>query len=117
MSDDAVASAKRSAGFAAVKDHIVLPSMSGSAPASNDESSRKPLVVGIGSGSTVIPAVEALKEMMVNAPGGFAKNRLDVVCVPTSWQAKDLIVEAGFQLVGVGLDVDFGKFSPGMDGS
>ncbi|KAI9008566.1 ribose-5-phosphate isomerase [Hyaloraphidium curvatum] len=90
-----VASAKRSAGFAAVQDHVVLPSASG-APAADGE--RRPLVVGIGSGSTVIPVVEALKQMMSDAPGGFKKNRLDVVCVPTSWQAKDLIVEAGFQL-------------------
>lgn len=76
----AVAAAKRTAARAAVADHVRLPSQG-------------KLIVGIGSGSTVVPAVEALKEL-VDAQQAHER----VVCVPTSWQARELIVAAGLQL-------------------
>ncbi len=47
--------------------------------------------MGIGSGSTVVYAVERLAERVRN-------EQLDVVCVPSSFQAKQLIVEHGLRL-------------------
>ena len=56
--------AKRDAAFAAV-DKYVKPGM----------------VVGIGSGSTIVYAVQRIKEI---APKG------DVICVPTSFQSRQV---------------------------
>mmetsp|Transcript_20163 Transcript_20163/g.29983 ORF Transcript_20163/g.29983 Transcript_20163/m.29983 type:complete len:253 (-) Transcript_20163:35-793(-) len=50
------------------------------------------LTVGIGSGSTVPYAVDMLKEM-TNQDASF-----QVYCIPTSFQAKQLILEAGLTL-------------------
>lgn len=44
------------------------------------------MVVGIGSGSTVVFAVERLADRI-------KKENLEVICVPTSFQAKQLIVQ------------------------
>ncbi|KAJ3342569.1 hypothetical protein HDU93_001957 [Gonapodya sp. JEL0774] len=85
--------AKRASGFAAVRHHIHLPQ-----PGASDNPDFKPLVLGIGSGSTVVPVVEALKRKIAGAPGGWKANVRSVVCIPTSWQAKDLIVDAGLPL-------------------
>ncbi|KAB0798837.1 hypothetical protein PPYR_06717 [Photinus pyralis] len=48
-------------------------------------------VLGIGSGSTIVYAVERLAERV-------AKENLEVVCIPTSFQAKQLIVKHGLKL-------------------
>lgn len=48
-------------------------------------------VIGIGSGSTIVYAVNRLAERVK------AEN-LDVVCIPTSFQAKQLIVNNGLKL-------------------
>lgn len=48
-------------------------------------------VIGIGSGSTIVYAVNRLAERVK------AEN-LDVVCIPTSFQAKQLIVNSGLKL-------------------
>lgn len=48
-------------------------------------------VVGIGSGSTVVYAVERLAER-VN------QENLKIICIPTSFQAKQLIVEHNLNL-------------------
>jgi ribose 5-phosphate isomerase A len=49
------------------------------------------LIVGIGSGSTIVFAVNRLAERVKT-------EHLDVVCVPTSFQAKQLIVNNGLKL-------------------
>lgn len=49
------------------------------------------LVIGIGSGSTIVYAVNRLAERVK------AEN-LDVVCIPTSFQAKQLILNNGLKL-------------------
>ncbi|KXS15170.1 hypothetical protein M427DRAFT_32623 [Gonapodya prolifera JEL478] len=90
---DPMALAKRASGIAAVRQSIQLP------PAGAWESADfKPLVLGIGSGSTVVPVVDALKNKILKSPGGWNANVRNIVCVPTSWQAKDLIVGAGLPL-------------------
>ena len=48
-------------------------------------------VIGIGSGSTIAFAVDRLRERV-------ASEKLDIVCVPTSFQATDLIIQAGLRL-------------------
>lgn len=48
-------------------------------------------VIGIGSGSTVVYAVERLAERVQS-------EQLNVVCVPTSFQARQLIVQHGLRL-------------------
>ncbi|KAJ2163331.1 hypothetical protein IW143_004956, partial [Coemansia sp. RSA 520] len=71
-----VEQSKRSAAFAAVDKHV-LPSVR---------------VLGIGSGSTVVYAVDRLLELK-------NQNKLnpDLVCVPTSFQSKQLITDAGLR--------------------
>lgn len=55
-----------------------------------DELVEEGMAVGIGSGSTVVYVVERLAER--------AKRGLHVVCVPTSFQALQLITEHGLTL-------------------
>ncbi len=66
--------AKRKAGYAAVDEYI-----------------QDGMVVGIGSGSTVVYAVERLVERVKT-------ENLKVVCIPTSFQSTQLIVEGGLTL-------------------
>jgi ribose 5-phosphate isomerase A len=47
--------------------------------------------IGIGSGSTIAYAVQRLGERL-------KKEGLDVICVPTSFQARQLILENGLRL-------------------
>lgn len=49
------------------------------------------MVIGIGSGSTIVYAVNRLKER-VN------KEKLNVICIPTSFQARQLIIQNGLKL-------------------
>lgn len=67
-------SAKKFAAEKAVNEHV-----------KND------LVVGIGSGSTIVYAVNRLAERVK------AEN-LNVICIPTSFQAKQLILQNGLKL-------------------
>jgi len=71
---DLVEAGKRLAAFAAV-----------------DENVRANMVVGVGSGSTIAYAVERLAEKVHQGMGG-------IVCVPTSFQAKQLIVDNNLTL-------------------
>merc|ERR1712228_511668 len=64
---DSVEQGKRLAAFAAVDDNV-----------------RAKMVVGVGSGSTIAYAVERLAEKVREGMAG-------VVCVPTSFQSKQLI--------------------------
>ena len=70
---DPVEAAKKKAGYAAV-DELVEDGM----------------VVGIGSGSTIVYVVERLAER--------AKSGLKVICIPTSFQATQLITENNLTL-------------------
>ena len=78
--------AKKKAGYAAVDDYI-----------------KDKMVVGIGSGSTVVYAVERLVQRV-------KEEKLDVVCIPTSFQSIQLIAEGGLKLGGLDqypeIDVD-----------
>lgn len=56
-----------------------------------NEHVRNHLKIGIGSGSTIVYAVNRLAERVKN-------ENLDVVCVPTSFQAKQLILQNKLQL-------------------
>lgn len=67
-------SAKRIAAEKAVNEHV-----------------KDKLVIGIGSGSTIVYAVNRLVERVK------AEN-LDIVCIPTSFQAKQLILNNGLKL-------------------
>lgn len=49
------------------------------------------MVVGIGSGSTIVYAVSKLAEMVV-------ANNMDITCIPTSFQARQLIVDHSLKL-------------------
>ncbi|KAJ2558489.1 ribose-5-phosphate isomerase rki1 [Coemansia sp. RSA 1933] len=90
-SNSLVEQSKRRAAFAAVDKHV-------------DSSVR---VLGIGSGSTVVYAAERLVELK-------KQNKLhpQLVCIPTSFQSKQLIVEAG--LVAADLD-DLPELDAGSD--
>ncbi|VEN34834.1 unnamed protein product [Callosobruchus maculatus] len=77
---DLVQSAKKAAAYAAVDDHI-----------------KSGYIVGIGSGSTVVFAVDRLAERVRN-------ENLKVKCIPTSFQARQLIIDNKLTLTD--LDVD-----------
>lgn len=66
--------AKELAAFKAVDDYV-----------------QNNMVLGIGSGSTIVYAVNRLKER-VN------KEKLNVICIPTSFQARQLIIQNGLKL-------------------
>lgn len=69
-----IENAKKKAGYAAVDDFI-----------------KDGMVIGIGSGSTVVYAVERLVERV-------KKEKINVICIPTSFQSTQLIVEGGLPL-------------------
>ncbi|XP_005292515.2 ribose-5-phosphate isomerase [Chrysemys picta bellii] len=66
--------AKRVAAWAAVNNHV-----------KNNQ------VLGIGSGSTIVPAVHRLAERV-------KQENLNIVCIPTSFQARQLILQNGLSL-------------------
>lgn len=49
------------------------------------------MVIGIGSGSTIVYGVTKIAEMV-------AAENLDVTCIPTSFQARQLIIDHGLKL-------------------
>jgi len=75
MSDDLIEKGKRAAANKAVEENV-----------------KKGMILGIGSGSTVVYAVERIAELN-NA------NSLNLKCIPTSFQSHQLIVENGLSLV------------------
>lgn len=66
--------AKKLAAYAAVDNHV-----------QNNQ------VVGVGSGSTIVYAVDRLAERV-------RQEKLNIVCVPTSFQARQLILQHGLSL-------------------
>lgn len=91
MSLSLINQAKRAAAFKAV-----------------DENVKSGMVVGIGSGSTVVFAVEAVA---LGVKRGLYK---DLICVPTSFQARQLILQNGLRLG----DVDaFPEIDVDIDGA
>ena len=75
MAEDLVELGKKNAAFKAVEDNI-----------------KQNMILGIGSGSTVVYAVKAIAEINKN-------NELNLKCIPTSFQSHQLIVENGLTLV------------------
>lgn len=57
-----------------------------------EENVKEDMVLGIGSGSTVVYAIERIAEMN-------KKKKLGLKCIPTSFQSYQLIVEKGLNLV------------------
>ena len=70
-----------------------------------EENVKKNMILGIGSGSTVVYAVKRIAEINQN-------NNLNLKCIPTSFQSHQLIVENGLTLVSldqypeIDLDID-----------
>lgn len=70
-----------------------------------DENVKENMILGIGSGSTVVYAVEAIAEINKN-------NEMNLKCIPTSFQSHQLIVKNGLTLVSldqypeIDLDID-----------
>ncbi|TFG22863.1 MAG: ribose 5-phosphate isomerase A, partial [Promethearchaeota archaeon] len=74
MSNELIEEGKKNAAYRAVEENVV-----------------NGMILGIGSGSTVVYAVEKLKSLVSN------KN-LSVKCIPTSFQSYQLIIENGLNL-------------------
>jgi ribose 5-phosphate isomerase A len=55
------------------------------------ENIQKDMILGIGSGSTIVHAVKALKNMN-------DKIKSTLICIPTSYQSKQLIIEHGLKI-------------------
>merc|ERR1719245_1318924 len=72
---DLINQAKKSAAYKAVEEHV-----------------KSDMVVGIGSGSTVVFVAQAIGE---GVKKGLYKN---LVCIPTSFQSRNLIAENGLVL-------------------
>ena len=70
-----------------------------------EENVKKDMILGIGSGSTVVYAVNKIAELN-------KKNNLSLKCIPTSFQSYQLIIENGLRLVSldqypvIDLDID-----------
>jgi len=70
-----------------------------------EENVKKNMILGIGSGSTVVYAIKRIAEINQN-------NNLNLKCIPTSFQSHQLIVENGLTLVSldqypeIDLDID-----------
>ena len=77
MSDDLIEKGKESAAIKAV-----------------DENVKKSMVLGIGSGSTVVYAVKRIAELN-------NESDLELKCIPTSFQAYNLIIDNGLNLVSI----------------
>ncbi len=75
LDEDLVEFGKKNAAFKAVEDNV-----------------KQDMVLGIGSGSTVVYAVEAIAKINKD-------NELNLKCIPTSFQSHQLIVENGLTLV------------------
>jgi ribose 5-phosphate isomerase A len=58
-----------------------------------DEHVRSGMRLGVGSGSTIVYAIQRLAELAADPAV-----RLDVTCVPTSFQSRNLIVDCGLRL-------------------
>lgn len=56
-----------------------------------DDCVKNDMIVGIGSGSTIVYAVDRLKDRVEN-------ENLNIVCIPTSFQARQLILNNQLQL-------------------
>jgi len=88
MIEDPIEIGKKNAAFKAVEENV-----------------KKGMILGIGSGSTVVYAVMKIAEIN-------KANDLNVKCIPTSFQAHQLIIENGLPLVTldqypeVDLDID-----------
>lgn len=88
MSEEKIELGKRTAAEKAVEDHV-----------------KNGMVLGIGSGSTVVYAVKKLASMI-------KERNLDIKCIPTSFQSYQLIVENDLTLVSldqypkIDLDID-----------
>ena len=76
----AIEAAKEQAARSAVRNHV-----------NNGD------VVGVGSGSTIVYAVKMLKELQ-------ERDGLRVKCIPTSFQARQLILENGLELTSLEVD-------------
>ena len=76
----AIEAAKEQAARSAVRNHV-----------NNGD------VVGVGSGSTIVYAVKMLKELQ-------ERDGLRVKCMPTSFQARQLILENGLELTSLEVD-------------
>ncbi|RKP38212.1 ribose-5-phosphate isomerase-like protein [Dimargaris cristalligena] len=74
-SADLIETAKQLAAYQAV-DHYVNPQVR---------------VLGVGSGSTIVYAIHRLAEQR-------AQLHPDLVCIPTSFQSRQLLIEAGFRV-------------------
>ena len=74
MSDTSVELGKKNAAYRAVEENV-----------------KNGMIIGIGSGSTVVYAVEKLKMLI-------SEKKLSVKCIPTSFQSYQLIVEKGLNL-------------------
>lgn len=87
MSEDLVELGKKNAAIKAVEENI-----------------KKDMIVGIGSGSTVVYAVKRLGEIN-------KENTLNIKCIPSSFQAYQLIIQNDLQLVSLemypNIDIDF----------
>ena len=56
-----------------------------------EENVRKDMILGIGSGSTIIHAVRSIKEMNSEITSS-------IICIPTSYQSKQLLVKHGLSI-------------------
>ncbi len=56
-----------------------------------EENVRKDMILGIGSGSTILHAVRRIKEMDFEITSS-------IICIPTSYQSKHLLIEHGLKI-------------------
>ncbi|CAE7745779.1 Rpia, partial [Symbiodinium sp. KB8] len=79
------------AGKAAVPSSPLERAKRAAARGAVDEYVKSGMVVGVGSGSTIVYGIQRLAEL-------YHLQGVDMVCVPTSFQSRQLIIEAGLPI-------------------
>ncbi|MFX0080899.1 MAG: ribose 5-phosphate isomerase A [Candidatus Hodarchaeota archaeon] len=73
-------------------DNLIETGKKNAAIKAVDENVKKNMIIGIGSGSTVVYAVQRLGEIN-------KENTMNLKCIPSSFQAYQLIIQNGLELV------------------
>lgn len=91
MSNPTLEAAKKKAAYAAVDNHLA-----------NNQ------VIGVGTGSTIVHVVDRLVQKV-------REEKWNVVCIPTSFQAKQLIIQGGLPLGDLSITPDLDIAIDGAD--
>jgi ribose 5-phosphate isomerase A len=87
-----------------MNDNLIEQGKKNAAQKAVDENIKEGLVIGIGSGSTIVYAVNRMGEIN-------KENNLNLICIPSSFQARQLILQNNLKIASLDeypeIDIDF----------